>query len=452
MAYLLAVRTDKLMPKPDQCPADPASSLPTRRTLSACFGVMLVALVARLLWLHWVHPMPASDFAWYQRQAVSILHGQGYRIDGHPTAYFPIGYPLFLAGVYKIAGVHWWSGVLANVLLNTLTAGLVCRIGERLHGLRTGVIAGLVFAIYPPHIAWSSVLCSEMLFTLLFTATAWLWARRAPRTWGWRLAAVSGVATGLASITRPVALLLPVALWLYLLCARAGWRRATAWALTATLTMCLTIAPLTLRNWVGLHAFIPVSTNGGVNLWQGNNPNANGAYFWPTDPRKNPFLNYIHDEVNENREAEHMAIQYIVEHPRRTVALGIVKWENLFRGVDNALFWSVGHSYPEVSPTFAHKAYVVSLWTYRIVVVLALVGVIWEAAYMWRTKDSRPLVLWWMFAYYVGLFFIFPAWDRMRAPIEPWLALWAGVAISAGVGRLARRGLLARRRRRRAEL
>jgi 4-amino-4-deoxy-L-arabinose transferase-like glycosyltransferase len=414
------------------------ASAPTRgrRSWLACAGVIAVALLVRLAWIQFVHPIPATDFAWYQSQAVHLLRGEGYLVDGHPTAYFPIGYPLFLAGVYAIAGVHWLSGVLANVLLNALTAGLVCRIGERLHGLGTGICGGLALALYVPHAAWSSVLCSEMLFTFLFTLTALLWVSRPGARWGWPLAALSGAVTGLACITRPVALLLPGALWLYLLCARAGWRRATLWTVTAAVAMSLVIAPVTVRNWVRLHAFIPVSTNGGVNLWQGNNPHANGAYFWPLDPRDNPFLNYVHDEVNENRAAQHMAVQYIEQHPGRTLQLALVKWRNLFRGVDNAFFWSVGHAQPPVSERFRRTAYAAGLWEYRAMLLLALLGVIRQAVWIRRTGDRRPLALWWMFAYYVGLFFFFPAWDRMRVPIDPWLCLWSGVALTAGLRRL----------------
>ncbi|MCL6516043.1 glycosyltransferase family 39 protein [Alicyclobacillus sp.] len=401
--------------------------------------IVIAAIAARLVWLGFVHPMPATDFAWYEHQAIHLLRGEGYRVDGHPTAYFPIGYPLFLAGVYGIAGVGWWSGVLANVLLNALTAGLVYRLGERLHGRGAGLCGGLSLALYPPHIAWSSVLCSEMLFTLLFTWTALWWIRRPAPVWGWRCAAVSGILTGLACIVRPVGLLLPVALWLYLLSARAGWRRAMGWAVTAAVFMALTVAPVTWRNWVTLRALVPVSTNGGVNLWQGNNPRAIGEYFWPADPRENPFLNYVHDEVRENREAEHAALQYIEHHPGRTIALGFVKWRNLFRGVDNAYFWSVGHSDPPVSPGFALAAHRLGLWAYRMLIALAAIGLILQARAMRRSGDLRPLAMWWMFAYYVGLFFVFPAWDRMRVPIDPWLACWASVALMAGIRRFGRR-------------
>jgi hypothetical protein len=47
-------------------------------------------------------------------------------------------------------------------------------------------------------------------------------------------------------------------------------RRALATAATLVFASALTIAPWTLRNAVVFHSFIPVSTMGGLNLWQGN--------------------------------------------------------------------------------------------------------------------------------------------------------------------------------------
>ena len=46
----------------------------------------------------------------------------------------------------------------------------------------------------------------------------------------------------------------------------AVWRRAAA----LLLGLVLTIAPWTIRNAIVFHAFVPVSTMGGLNLWQGN--------------------------------------------------------------------------------------------------------------------------------------------------------------------------------------
>ena len=84
-------------------------------------------------------------------------------------------------------------------------------------------------------------------------------------------ALAAGCCGALAILTRETRPLLPApgrgsgSLW------RRGARRARA-ARAALLARrrCSTVAPWTYRNWVAFRAFVPVSTAGGLNLFQGN--------------------------------------------------------------------------------------------------------------------------------------------------------------------------------------
>lgn len=389
-------------------------------------SVTAVALLLRLLWLTAVHPVPASDFAWYRDHALAIAAGQGYTYDGKPTAYFPIGYPLFLAEIYQLFGSGFWSGTMANATLNSLTAGLVTILGTVLWTRSAGLVAGLLFAGYLSQIAWSSVLCSEMLFTFLLTLAALLGAARRGRDIRLGRAFALGCVVGLACAVRPVLMLAPAPWFAYLVVARVGWRRAFALASAMLSGVALAVAPITVRNAIDLHAFVLVSTNGGINLWQGNNPQSNGAYFWPLNPHQNPFLSYVSNEVTEDHAAAQAARAYIFAHPLHTLDMGFVKWWHLFDGVSNALYWSIGQSSPPVPGWFARTVHPVDLGTYLGMLASACGGIVIAVRNARMTRDARafwPLLI---VAYYVALFFIFPAWDRMRAPIEPLLALFAG--------------------------
>src|SRR5438093_13777942 len=54
------------------------------------FAIFLLALLVRLLWIAVVHnDSLIGDAGWYHARAVSLTSGQGYSIQGTPTAYFP---------------------------------------------------------------------------------------------------------------------------------------------------------------------------------------------------------------------------------------------------------------------------------------------------------------------------------------------------------------------------
>src|SRR5262249_24123218 len=96
----------------------------------------VVAVSLRLAWLGWGDPVPESDFEWYFNAAQRIAAGRGYVViyDGcpqggagvplptpGPTAYWPIGYPLFLGEILRVtAGVlpPLVAGRLANLALD----------------------------------------------------------------------------------------------------------------------------------------------------------------------------------------------------------------------------------------------------------------------------------------------------------------------------------------------
>jgi hypothetical protein len=86
-------------------------------------------------------------------------------------------------------------------------------------------------------------------------------------TGGAKAALGSGLLWGLAILTRETVLyFLPLAA-LWLAWGRAGGARRAAVLLA---TAVLVVLPWTLRNWIVFEAFVPVSTSGALNLWQGN--------------------------------------------------------------------------------------------------------------------------------------------------------------------------------------
>ena len=235
-------------------------------------GLALLAFVLRAIYLlesaenpfrRHLDLDPRHYFEWAGR----ILDGQFFGPSAFPQAPF---YAYFLAACRALLGadpVHplWIQAVLASA-----TVYLGARIAGRRWG-RAGLVAtGLLLAFYGPGIFYTGVLLAPVLVTFLL-ACALFAAPRRPL--------LGGLFAGLATLTHP--LVLPGAL-----CALGGMVRATrrAWLL-ALAGLVIAIAPATIQNAITSRAFVPIATNGGLNLYIGNGPQANGFYSPPPGMR-----------------------------------------------------------------------------------------------------------------------------------------------------------------------
>jgi 4-amino-4-deoxy-L-arabinose transferase-like glycosyltransferase len=204
-----------------------------------------------------------GDPADYERWAVSLATGHGFPTTsiaspGTPSAFRPPGYPLLLAAVYAPLGVHPLAGREIGALLGVLTVGLIAALGRRLGGERIGLWAGVIAAVFPPLVATSGTLLSEALFLPLELALALVLLELGRRpSLRWPVAA--GVLCALAVLTRAVAL--P---WV-IVAMVAAWRSGARWRWVCALAAAYVVlmVPWSVRNADVLHAFVPVTTEGG---------------------------------------------------------------------------------------------------------------------------------------------------------------------------------------------
>ena len=194
--------------------------------------------------------------------------------------FYPPLYPYFIALLWRATGslqaVLWVQAAIGGLLVPA-----VARVGSVAFGRRAGLVAAAGAAIYPDLVWFSTRFWSETLFIVLLW---WAIERTlaADLSGSRRTAAVAGVLWALATLTRELALYLVPLAALWMLRPRA-WTPAGKWhtrlrpararlALAATLVLSslLAIGPWTIRNAIVFRAFIPVSTMGGLNLWQGN--------------------------------------------------------------------------------------------------------------------------------------------------------------------------------------
>ena len=82
--------------------------------------VAVLFLGTRLGWMAAVDAAPMSDQLWYFQRAVGLLDGEGYSVGGRPTAFWPVGYPAFLAGLFAVTGPSLEAAKAANLALSAV--------------------------------------------------------------------------------------------------------------------------------------------------------------------------------------------------------------------------------------------------------------------------------------------------------------------------------------------
>lgn len=237
--------------------------------LAAALVLRLTAVFQSLAW----NPdflEPQMDALFHVEWARALAAGREH-LDG-PFFRAPL-YPLFLAGIFKLCGDGLLLPRLVQAALGAATCGLVFLVARRIAGTRAALLSALLCAACPVLAFFDTELLLPVLECFCGTLALWLLLRaEALRSAPAILAA--GLAIGAASIVRPNFLAVAAACGLWLVWRVAGWRLRTA-ALFA-LGCALPVAPVTLVNALEGDPVL-VATQGGVNLWIGNNPLSDGT-------------------------------------------------------------------------------------------------------------------------------------------------------------------------------
>jgi hypothetical protein len=307
-------------------------------------GCLFLAALIRLLWIWLINTEQVSDFMWYYQFALNIAEGRGYSVAGVPTGYWPIGYPGLLGILFYLAGASVLVGKLLNIVLYLGTIFLTYRLSQKLFQSECAArITLCLLCFYPNHIAYTALLSSEILFVFLVASSALLFASAGERT---DLLLLSGVLWGLATLTKPQAILLP---FLFLIFFSRNARSFIRASLLVYCMLLLTISPWLIRNYQVFGSFTLAHT-AGINLLDGNNPYATGNHNFDDnvnallgDLRTSP-LEYMFDgkEVERDIRAKSIAMNYIVHNPGRTLSLWPKKFAGLFVSDVDGFYYSMG--------------------------------------------------------------------------------------------------------------
>ena len=410
-----------------------------RRTLGSLPVIVLAALAFRaaFAWSYQAHlPHRALRVIPFLFESGNIAHsiatGGGFaspfRIDTGPTAWMTPVYPYLLASVMKLFGPYtfasWLAAVAVNIFFSCLVSIPLYFAAKKIGGARLAAGAAWLWAVFPNAIQmtyqslWDTSL-SAFIATTVFWATLQVAESRTLRAW-----ILYGLLGGLALMTNASLLsTLPLlAGWAAYRQRRADaqsrtWLRGVVAAVLIAAACCL---PWTIRNWRVFHAFIPLRSVLGLQLWCGNNPDAKVVWLGGQHP--------IHDQAERNhyietgevaymREKERNAIDYIATHPAHEAQLIAGRFVSI---------WTAGTPTPVSDFLRTRSAWFRYVLLFNIVVALGtlagLVILFTRGSPFALPISVYPVVFPW--AYYLTL-----ALPRYRHPIEPVLLLLTAVAI-----------------------
>lgn len=273
-------------------------------------AIILASLLTRAIFLAQIvdtpdFKVPVLDAAWYDIHALEVLKGD--LLASQALFRVPL-YIYFLSLFYKIFGHSYLPPIAFQVILGSLTCGIVFLIAERAFGLVAGLIAGFGMAFYKMAVFSDVQLLPTTLFIFLIVLSTYLIMRgldgHGSRNW-----ILAGILIGLALLTRPDVVVFVLAtciavLWIM------GLRKAVSKLAYALLPLLVASAILGLRNFLVTGDFYLVSSQGAVNLYAGNSLVADGKT--PiTPPTLSPYDIWLDKKVDAMKAA---AEQYAFEH------------------------------------------------------------------------------------------------------------------------------------------
>jgi hypothetical protein len=251
---------------------------PSRTRFGICLLIFLTAFGVGLLSWHdtrlEVEKVQTSVSRDYQRVAQLLRQGgiASFLSSSSPlsdlnTLGHPPGYSILMAGIFSVCGESNTAIQFVQIICVALASVMIFLIASELLPVSAATIAGML-AAFSPQFAWNSVLLlpdSLAVFPILLAIFCLARGTKNPRLWQFMTA---GALVGVSCWLRANAMLLTFFLAGAVLLLVKGERR-WRYALAVIFGTLLIVLPLTIRNAIVFHRFIPLSLGAGQTLLEG---------------------------------------------------------------------------------------------------------------------------------------------------------------------------------------
>ena len=398
-------------------------------------GIFLVALLVRVIHLWQIHTatffsLLMGDAEVYDAWAQQIAAGDWL---GNEVFFQAPLYPYFLGAIYAIFGHNLLVIRACQAIIGALSCMLLADAGRRLFSRAAGVAAGLMLALYAPAIFFDSLIQKSALDLFFLCLLLWLLSIISvkPR---WSLWTWTGLVTGCLILTRENALVLVIAILLWLFVNhRPLSKQHLVFAGLFLIGLAAVLLPVAIRNKIVGGQFHLTTSQFGYNFYLGNNEHATG-YYMPLRPFR-AITKYERTDVIQLAEqatgrkltsAEvsrfwtSRALDYITSQPGDWFKLMAKKFAIIWKATEMVDVEDL-YTYADRSIPLRLTNYICHFGT---IAPLALLG-----ACITRQKRYKIWLLYLIFAIYTASVVIFYMVARYRYPLVPLLVLFASAGL-----------------------
>lgn len=337
-----------------------------------------------------------------------------------PTTNIPPIYPYFVALNIMIFGDHSFLVIeIIQALVSAAFCFTIYCITKRIYERRSiALLSAVIATFYPPFIYHSAFIWSTIVFVFLITVLILLLIRITERP-NLPNIILCGFVMGFIALINPAILpFYPLAvLWLFF---NFKYKRLFIVKRIAMMIiiMAMTIAPWTIRNYTVFHKIIFIKSNIGYNFWIGNNPHATGSTMITPGGDYSDIIRDLtdKDEVDKSRYFLKLAMINIVNNPLGFSKRCLRKLTYFWWRIEN----KVGGNW--------EKYIVVMYFAYGIPLLLSVFGIIFS----WKNRKYCSLIWLLLFSFSVVYSITHCGNYRYRLPVEPFILIFASVAIIRG--------------------
>lgn len=226
------------------------------RSTPLFLAILAVGIVLRVLWISYSSYEPQWDWTttsnendWINIHATELTRGIWFHDpDGLPAGRRPIGYPLFLGGLYALFGAKGNVAWCAHLVLFAVTAVLIFLISRRIFGNRAALLSSAFFCFYPISIYSTKLITDEHLFLPLWYFGIYLILRetKGELKWGWLK---YGVVFGYSTMIRTHSIFMPAVAALNAWLLKKTWPKVILTGTAVGLVMMMVNSPWVIRNY-----------------------------------------------------------------------------------------------------------------------------------------------------------------------------------------------------------